>query len=98
LQVRGIRALSDLSADDDTSIIPSRWHSAIIDMAAFYAYSSIDDTRADAFFRLADGKIRTMAETFGPDLGRMRVTRSLNSGVFEGPAAILPPQYGVMQS
>lgn len=98
LQVRGIVNLADLSSDTDTSLIPARWHSAVLDLASFYAFSSLDDTRAKDFLMRAEQMIQAMADTFSPDLGRVRVTRSLNTGVFEGPAYLLPPQYGVIQS
>lgn len=98
LQVRGIKKLSDLSNDGDISIIPSRWHSAMIDLGAFYAFSSVDDTRATDFFNRSEKTIMSMAETFDLDLGRQRTTRSLSTGILEGPAYVLPPQYGVNQS
>jgi hypothetical protein len=97
MQVRGIKSLSDMSSDSDVSIIPSRWHSAIIDLAAFYGFSTLDDTRAQVFLARAEKTITNMAETYAPDLGRMRISRSLNTGILEGPAYVLPPQYGVNQ-
>lgn len=95
LQVRGIKALTDLSATTDTSIVPTRWHSTILDMASFYAFSSLDDTRSTDFFNKAEKGLQNMAQTFDYDLGRHRVARSLNDGVSSGPAYTLPPQYGV---
>jgi hypothetical protein len=97
MQVRGIKSLSDMSSDSDVSIIPSRWHSAIIDLASFYGFSTLDDTRAQIFLVRAEKTIANMAETYAPDLGRVRISRSLNTGILEGPAYVLPPQYGVNQ-
>ena len=96
LQVRGIKVVSDLSATTDTSIIPSRWHSVVLDMASFYALSSLDDTRAEIFFNKAEKGIFSMAQTFGYDLGRHRVTRSMTDAKSSGPAYSLPSQYGVL--
>lgn len=98
LQVRGIKKLADLSATTDTSLIPTRWHSAIVDLAAFYGFSSLDDTRAKDFYQAAQVGIESMANTYGPDLGRQRISRALDAGAFEGPAYVLPPQYGISQS
>lgn len=95
LQVRGIKTLSDLSATTDTSIVPSRWHSTILDMASFYAFSSLDDTRAADFYAKAQKGLQNMAETFDYDLGRTRTVRRLDDGATGGPAYTLPPQYGV---
>lgn len=98
LQVRGIKRLADMVADTDTSLIPSRWQTAIIDLAAFYGFSSLDDTRAGTFIQKAEQVIQAMAATYDADLGRSRVSRSLNTGILEGPAYVLPPQYGVNQA
>jgi len=95
-QVRGIKKLSDLSADGDTSIIPSRWHSTILDMASFYAFSALDDTRAKDFFVKAERGMDDMAKIYAQDLGRHRVMGSPNAGYDSGTAYVLPPQYGVV--
>lgn len=98
LQVRGIKKLTDLSADADISIIPSRWHSTILDMASFYGFTSLDDNRANTFFEKAGLGIESMAQTYGPDLGRMRVAQSLQDGITEGPLYTLPSQFGDPQT
>ena len=98
LQVRGVKRLADMVLDTDTSLIPVRWQTGIIDLAAFYGFSTLDDTRAGTFYQKADAVINAMIETYDPDLGRSRVTRSLNTGILEGPAYVLPPQYGVNQA
>lgn len=98
LQVRGIKKLADLSGDSDVSIIPSRWHSAIVDLGAFYGFSALNDARATVFYQRSQQVVDDMLATYAPDLGRVRVTRSLTTGILEGPAYTLPPQYGVNQS
>lgn len=97
LQVRGIKKLADLSADADVSLIPARWHSAILDLASFYAFSSLDDTRAKDFLIRAEQIILAMVETFDYDLGRQRVAQSLDMGLHSGPEYTLPSNYGVME-
>lgn len=94
LQVRGIKKLTDMANDSDASIIPARWHSTLIDIAAFYGFSSLDDNRATTFFQKAETGIQAMAQTYSPDLGRMRVAKSLQEGISEGPQYTLPSQYG----
>ncbi len=99
IQVRGIKKLTDLSADADISIIPARWHSTMIDLASFYGFSSLDDSRAKDFYAKAEAGVEAMAQTFDPDLGRHRVSRSVQTGISsEGPAFTLPSQYGVNQT
>ena len=95
-QVRGVKKLSDLSSDSDTSIIPARWHSAVLDLASFYAFSALDDTRAKDFFAKAETGIQSMAKVYGQSLGRHRVMGSPAHGYDSGPNYPLPPQYGVV--
>ena len=92
-QVKGIAKLSDMSSDSDTSLIPTRWHSTVLDMAAFYAFSSVGDPRATNFYNKAEKGIQSMAETFSYSLGRHRVVRSLEDNLQTGPAYSLPPEY-----
>lgn len=97
LQVRGIKRLSDLSSDSDTSIIPGRWHPALVDRACGYAFSSLygpDDGRAKQSFVDADSKVSDMARVYTPDLGRNRVMRPIDGNYVDGPAYALPSQYG----
>lgn len=94
LQVRGVKKLTDLSSDADISIIPTRWHSTVLDLASFYGFSSLDDTRAKTFYEKADLGIEAMAQTYSPDLGRSRIGKSVQTGITEGPAYTLPSTYG----
>lgn len=97
LQVTGVKNLVAMSADSDTPIIPARWHSAVVNLAAFYGFLPLDDSRAKVCFDLAEKGIEDMKSVYDQDLGRSRLTRSLVTGVLEGPAYTLPPQYGVNQ-
>lgn len=94
LQVRGIKKLSDMSASTDTSLIPQRWHSTILDLAAFYAFVSLDDTRSKDFLLRAEQGIEAMMRVYGPDIGRHRIIRKVDSGLYREAAYALPPQYG----
>lgn len=95
-QVRGVKKLTDMSSDSDTSIIPARWHSTVLDMASFYAFSALDDTRAKDFFAAAEIGIKDMARVYGQDLGRHRVMGSPSVGYGSTNGYTLPPQYGVV--
>lgn len=95
-QVRGIKKLTDMSSDSDTSIIPDRWHSTVVDMASFYAFSSLDDTRAKDFFAKAEQGVKSMSMVYGQDLGRHRIMGSAAPGYSSGANYTLPPQYGVV--
>lgn len=94
LQVRGIKRITDLSADADVSIIPARWHSAIVDLACYYGFTAADDSRSTDSFNRAEQVIQTMMQVYSPDLGRHRVMRSITDGIPNDPAYTLPPQYG----
>lgn len=95
LQVRGIKRLSDMSADSDVSVIPSRWHPTVVELGAYYGFSSLnDDSRAKMAYEKSELGVQSMASVYSPDLGRSRVMKSLTDGVAEGPAYTLPPQYG----
>lgn len=96
LQVRGIKKLVDLSADSDVPLVPVRWHSAILDLASFYAFSSLDDTRSTDFYNRAEAMIESMWQIYAADLGRQRIMRPVDSGYIDGPVYTLPAQYGVM--
>lgn len=97
LQVRGIKTMADMSSDSDSPIWPSRWHDACVDFAAHYAFVGLDDSRAKMEFERGEMKLKLMQNLYAPDLGRHRISRSLNTGILEGPAYVLPPQYGVNQ-
>lgn len=95
LLVRGVKTLSDMSADGDTSIIPSRWHNAVVDIASWYAFASLDDTRAADFLTAGEIGINDMARVYSPDLGRHRVMRSVDGGGYDsGPVYTLPGNFG----
>lgn len=95
LQVRGIKKLVDMSGDTDTPFIPVRWHSGILDLASFYAFSSLDDTRSTDFYNRAEVLIQSMTQVYSADLGRHRIMRPVDSGYIDGPVYTLPTQYGV---
>lgn len=94
LMVRGIKKLSDLSADSDVSIIPARWHDAIVNVAAYYGFLGIKEDRAIASLKLADKQIADMVRVFNTDLGRHRVMNSVDGTYDIGPTRNLGPDYG----
>lgn len=94
IQVRGIKNLSDLSADSDVSIIPAPWHDAIIHVAAFYGFQGLDDTRAASELQMAEGRLADMGRVYSPDLGRLRVMRPVDAANTVGPVFTLPGNFG----
>lgn len=94
LMVRGVRTLTDLSASTDTSIIPSPWHDAVINIAAFYAFQSVDDTRAADELKVGEMRIQDMSNTLSLDAGRHRVMASVDNDSNFGLQWALPSDYG----
>lgn len=73
LMVRGIRALTDLSADGDVPFIPTPWQDAIVNIACYYGFQGLDDTRAKEELLVGESRIKDMAMNLTHDLGRHRV-------------------------
>ena len=94
LMVRGIRTLTDLSATTDTSIIPTPWQDAIINIAAYYAFQSVDDTRAADELKIGELRIQDMSNTLSLDAGRHRVMASVDNDSNFGLQWALPSEYG----
>lgn len=96
LLCRGILKLVDMSASSDTTIIPQRWHDAVVDMGAHYGFTGIKDEQARNAFQLASVKIADMARVYNTDLGRHRVMAPFDAEVNYGPIFVLPSNYGKM--
>lgn len=96
LLVRGVKTLSDLSADSDTTVIPTRWHRIMVDIGSFYGFQSIDDTRASENLTIGEAGIADMARVYQPDLGRHRVMAPSDTDAGFGPVYTLPGDFGRM--
>jgi len=94
MMVRGIKNLSDLSADSDVPVIPSPWQDAILNIAAFYGFQSLDDTRADTEFKVGESRIKDMMMNYSHDLGRHRVMQSITNDSNFGLQWALPSDFG----
>lgn len=94
LQVRGIKAVTDLSSDSDVPIFPAKWHDAVVDFGAHYGFISLDDTRATQEFQRGEAKVLDMMRVYNTDLGRHRVMSSADAEVDFGPVYTLPSGYG----
>lgn len=94
IMVRGIKALTDLSADSDITEIPPQWHDAMINIAAFYGFQALDDTRATNEFQAGEARISDMSRTLSHDLGRHRVMNSVNQDLNWGLNWTLPSTFG----
>lgn len=96
IMVRGKRILSDLSATSDESLIPAPWQDAIINIAAFYGFQSLDDTRANTELQVGESRIEDMSMTYSHDLGRHRVVGG-NGSVNSGLAWAIPADLGPIE-
>lgn len=94
IMVRGIKALSDMSADGDLSVVPSPWHDAIINIGAFYGFQFLDDTRAAVELQVGESRISDMSRTYVHDLGRHRVMQSIDNDSNFGLQWALPSDFG----
>lgn len=94
IMVRGVQALTDLSADSDTSIIPVQWHDAMVNIAAYYGFTSLDDTRAPSELEVGEGRIKDMMRVYSHDLGRHRVMQPVDDYNNFGLTWSLPPNFG----
>lgn len=94
IMVRGVQALTDLSADTDTSIIPVQWHDAVIHVAAFYGFQQLDDTRATSELQTAELRIDDMARVYATDPGRHRVMQPFDNNLVNPIQFSLPSNFG----
>lgn len=94
VMVRGIKALSDLSSDSDTTIIPTQWHDAMVAIGAWYGFQSLDDTRAVNELQYGENRIEDMKRNFSYDLGRHRVMRPSAVGSSSWLQWTLPSSFG----
>lgn len=97
LYVKGIKKLTDLSATTDTTIIPTRWQSSMIDFAEHLGFASLNDAvRSKMAYERCENTIEDMRRVFNPDLGRHRVMRPIDGNMYGSPSWTLPPNYGRM--
>jgi hypothetical protein len=94
IMVRGIKALTDLSADADTPVIPVPWHDAIINIAAYYGFQGLDDTRATSEFQIGESRINDMANNYSQDVGRHRVMSPVDDDSDSSLEWSLPANFG----
>lgn len=94
IMVRGLQKLTDLSADGDISVIPAPWHDAVVNIAAFYGFQSLDDTRATTEFQVGEARIEDMSRTYSHDLGRHRIMKSFGENSDYGIEFALPSNFG----
>lgn len=94
LLVRGIKRISDMSADSDVPTAPDRWHDLIVDFGAHYGFMSTNDARAKAAYDLGKIKLANMSRVYDPDLGRHRIVGETNESEGFGPIFTLPSNFG----
>lgn len=94
IMVRGIQVLATMSADGDIPAIPSPWHDAIVNIAAYYGFQGIDDTRAATELQVGESRIQDMSRTYSHDLGRHRVMQPVDNDSNFGLQWALPSEFG----
>lgn len=94
IMVRGIKTLTDMSSDNDVPVIPIPWHDAIINIASYYGFQGLDDTRADSELKIGELRIADMAKIYSHDPGRHRVMQSVDNQSNFGLQWALPSNFG----
>lgn len=94
IMVRGIQNLTDLSSDSDVPVIPTPWQDAIINIAAFYGFQSLNDTRANTELQVGEARIKDMMTNYSHDLGRHRVMSPIVNDSNFGLQWALPSTFG----
>lgn len=94
IMIRGTKNLSDLSGDTDVSIIPSQWHDAMINIASFYGFQGLDDSRSALEYQAGEARIVDMLKVYSHDLGRHRVMQSIDTNTNFGLEWALPSNFG----
>lgn len=94
IMVRGIQALTDMSSDTDTPLIPVQWQDSIVNIAAYYGFQGLDDTRAAAELQIGEARIMDMANNLTQDLGRHRIMESVDAGSNNYLTWALPANFG----
>lgn len=94
VMVRGIKTLTDLSDDADVPAIPIPWHDGIVNIAAFYGFQGLDDTRSKLELEVGEKRINDMATILNHDLGRHRVMQPVDGEWNSGLKWSLPSTFG----
>ena len=94
IMVRGIQKLTDLSADGDLTLIPTPWHDALVNIAAYYGFQGIDDSRAETELQVGESRIEDMRRTYSHDLGRHRIMRPVDDNPEGVIQYALPSDFG----
>ena len=96
LLVRGVKGISDMSSDSDIPPYPAKWHDATVDIAAWYGFKTVDDSRAEENLGMGEAKIADMTRVYNSDLGRHRVMAPIDTETGFGPVYTLPSNFGKM--
>lgn len=94
LLARGVKAVTEMSSDSDVPVFPAKWHAATVDIAAYYGFQSLDDTRAAENLTVGEVAIADMMRVFNTDLGRHRVMAPIDTETGFGPVYTLPGNFG----
>lgn len=85
---------TDMSADSNTPLIPAKYHDVILDLASFYAFSSLDDSRATTFYQKYQVGLERMKRTCNPQTKTRNVMRACDEGPSDEFGVRLPDEFG----
>ncbi len=94
INIRGQKMLTDMSSDSDTSLIPNPWQDAIINIASYYGFQTLDDTRAEKELVIGENRIQEMMKNYVLDQGRHRVMQPVDNNSNFGLQWALPSNFG----
>jgi len=95
IEFRVYKKPSDLSADSDTPLFPTRFDSMWIDGALAYGYRYLNDDRADKTRRDFLLKVDNLKDRDNPGLTSNRILKSIDEGSHQGhPFIPFPSNFG----
>ncbi len=94
IMIRGIRNLTDMTGDTDEPLIPIPWQDAILNIAAYYGFQSLDDTRGATELTVGESRIKDMMTNYSQDPGRHRVMQAITNDSNFGLQWALPSDFG----
>lgn len=93
--VMGKKQITELSSDSDSTIFPPSYQSVLLDLAAFYGFEKLNDSRATNAYQKFERGLEKMKSIYSQNKGRTRVMRSIDN-LNDAPNGLLPSTFGPM--
>lgn len=94
LQGRGLKTITELTADADLPLIPPKWHNVLVFLAlALYGHDYIDDLRVQSAAERAKEIVKEMVKQSNPLPGQMNVIQPWDTRVRRPYGPQLPSNY-----